>query len=167
MKAILKEDMIVNLLSPDSTVGVEIGNIPKETGIDRLRFDGKVLIDLINVEQFWVRANSASNFELHIIPVTNSSLIKMKYEDRKKLYLDGGVIKVASAQVYDAKCSALTDHITKNKHLKEVALKFLDTLSTPTKIQQYVSTTYTSLSPEEQTSLVDVYKLVYYLLITK
>lgn len=94
MKAILKEDIIINLTEQGNT---EIGILPEGVGIERLRWDGSKLIDLANLNEFWIRS-IGSGFELHAIKVFGSQLVLMRYIDRKHLTLEGDFIRVKTSQ---------------------------------------------------------------------
>lgn len=89
MKAQLNEDFIASI-----GTGVEIGKLPKGVGLERLRFDGESVVDLIDRSEYWVRARGNS-FELHVIPVVDSQLIQMSFFDRKYLsVIDGSIFVI-------------------------------------------------------------------------
>jgi len=93
LKAIVKEDIIVKL---DSVNGIEIGDIPKGVGFERLRWDGEKIVDLVDLSEFWVRISN-NIFELHCIPVEYSQLVIMSYADRYNLTLNGGNIRIKTS----------------------------------------------------------------------
>jgi len=82
MKAILREDMITQL-SLDK--GIEVGNMPSGVSIDRVRWDGVRLVDLLKVRHIYVRVLEHNYFELHIMPLKNTHEVQMTYKDRKRL----------------------------------------------------------------------------------
>ena len=84
MKAILKEDIIVRL---SIDVGVEVGNIPSGISIDRMRWNGSELVDLLMLRGFYVRHLGDNYFELHAVNVSDSHYVEMRYRDRRKLRL--------------------------------------------------------------------------------
>lgn len=92
MKAILDQDRIISVSSTGS--GVEIGPLPVGVGLERLRWNGKAVIDLINLSDIYVD----TRLELHCIEVTGSQLIKMTYGDRKNLAIEDGVIRLKTAE---------------------------------------------------------------------
>ena len=94
MKANLKEDIIVMLTENGK---VDIGTLPKNVGLERLRFDGKCVVDLFNLNEIWVRHVSGT-FELHAVEVLKSQKIVMNYTERKKLFLDGNTIRLLTTQ---------------------------------------------------------------------
>jgi len=94
LKAIVKEDIIVKL---DSVNGIEIGDIPKGVGFERLRWNGEKIIDLVDLTEFWIRINN-NIFELHCIPVDYSQLVIMNYADRYNLTINGGSIRIKTDQ---------------------------------------------------------------------
>lgn len=95
MKAILNEDMIVYIVERGN---VEIGLIPKDVGLERLRFDGQKVIDLVTLSEMWVRIIGPGAFELHVIKVFASQLVTMGYGDRKNLTVENGIIRVKTSQ---------------------------------------------------------------------
>lgn len=120
-QAILNEDIIIRLVIVG---GVEVGNIPKGIGLERLRFDGEKVVDLAALNQIWVR-NINGVFELHCrdigyyktvddedIWVGTCQLVNMAYADRNNLTLSDGVIRVKTPEelntdYYNAQLSKL------------------------------------------------------------
>ena len=94
MKANLKEDIIIMLTENGK---VEIGTLPKNVGLERLRFNGKSVVDLFDLNEIWVRYVNGT-FELHAIEVPRAQKVAMSYTERKKLFLDGDTIRVLSSQ---------------------------------------------------------------------
>ena len=94
MKALIKEDVIIKL---DSINGIEIGDIPRGVGFERLRWDGSKVVDLADLTEFWVRIIN-NIFELHCIPVVNSHPVTMSYADRDKLIINGGSIRLKTPE---------------------------------------------------------------------
>jgi len=92
MKAQILEDRIISTGS-----GIEIGRLPKGAGLERLRWDGEKIIDLLNLSAIWVR-QIGSAFELHAVQVYDSQLVQMTYPDRKHLTDDNGVIRLLTEQ---------------------------------------------------------------------
>lgn len=73
--------------------GIEIGSIPKGVGIERIRWNGSKIVDLVSLSEIWVEHINGV-FILHSIKVPYSQLVTMKYKDRKKLWNDNGVYKI-------------------------------------------------------------------------
>ena len=94
MKALIKEDVIIKL---DSINGIEIGDIPRGVGFERLRWDGSKVVDLADLTEFWVRIIN-NIFELHCVPVVNSHPVTMSYADREKLIINGGSIRLKTPE---------------------------------------------------------------------
>ena len=93
MKAILKEDTIIQLTIDR---GVEVGNIPTGVSLERLRWDGSKLIDLMKLRTIHVRQLAENAFELHAVPVAGSRPVAMSYKDRKRLRAnEQGIIYIA------------------------------------------------------------------------
>ncbi|MHC4159728.1 MAG: hypothetical protein ACYSSO_11700 [Planctomycetota bacterium] len=100
MRAILNNDIIVSLVMND-TAGVEIGDIPKDIGIERLRFDGVQVVDLADLSAFWVES-VLGGFVLHCIQVPSSQYIEMSYPDRKYLISNDGSLRLKTQEEIDA-----------------------------------------------------------------
>lgn len=78
---------------------IDKGSIPAGVGLERLRWTGKALVDLADLDEIWCEHKNGA-FLLHAIEVPYSQLVKMSYKDRKKLWNDNGVYKIKSdAQV--------------------------------------------------------------------
>ena len=93
MKAkIHNHDMIQKTNVPD---GIEIGSIPKGVGLERVRWTGSKLVDLLKLNYIYVEYINGG-FCLHAIQTPYSQLVEMQYKDRKKLYNDNGVYKIKS-----------------------------------------------------------------------
>lgn len=114
MKALISEDIIIKVCESGN---VEIGSMPKGIGLDRLRWDGNKIIDLSNLNEFWIR-NNGGIFELHCIPVKDSQLVEMSYADRKNLVLNGNSIRIKSSLEIDNERIARLKFEAKNR-LKE------------------------------------------------
>jgi len=96
MRATLDKDIIVKIGGP-----TEIGPLPKGVGLERLRFDGKKIIDLATLDEIWVEEKNGV-FILHAIEVPGSQLVRMRYTDRRKLVKDGNKIRLKSAEEIEA-----------------------------------------------------------------
>lgn len=94
LKAILNEDVIVRISGEHGDI--EVGDFPlgkQGVRIDRLRFDGKKLVDLADLNSIWVRAVGRS-FELHAVEVPGSKKVAMSWIDRKRLVMGGDRIRL-------------------------------------------------------------------------
>jgi len=89
MRAILKDDIIVQIDSD----GVEVGTKPRDYGIECLRFDGRKLINLNDLDEIWVEQVNGQ-FILHCKKVGNSQLVQMTYNQRKHLKNDNGTFRI-------------------------------------------------------------------------
>lgn len=96
MNAIIDRDIIAHITS--SGTGVEIGSVPKGVGLERLRWDGKEIVDLADLNAIWV----SPDMTLHVIEVPGSTLIKMSYSDRKDLINNAGTIRLKTNKDIDA-----------------------------------------------------------------
>ena len=81
--AVLREDVILRLTRKGEAM--DIGPLPRGVGLERLRFDGDVAVDLADLEELHVRHLGGDLFELHAVPVPGSQKIAMKYVDRDRL----------------------------------------------------------------------------------
>jgi hypothetical protein len=98
MKAFIQDDLIINITEEGDT---EIGSLPNNVGLERLRFDGERVVDLADLSEFWVLP-TLGGFELHCIEIPNSYLIQMIYSDRKYLTLNSGSIRLKTQEEIDA-----------------------------------------------------------------
>ena len=93
MRAIIQDDIIIKLIGIGK-VGIEIGSLPKENnlnvGLDRVRWDGEKIVDLLYLDEFWIDNNGT----LHCYDTGGCQLIKMKYKDRKRLINDCGTWRI-------------------------------------------------------------------------
>jgi len=122
MRAILNNDIIVNLVS-DISRGVEIGALPKDVGIERLRFNGVKVVDLAGLSAFWVERKT-DGFILHCVEVPNSTYLEFAYADRKFLILNGGTLRLKTTEEIEAEKLEIKVKILKNK----LRLKLLDSI---------------------------------------
>ena len=96
MRAILNNDIIVTLTS-DINKGTEIGSLPKNVGMERLRFNGVEVVDLAGLSAFWVES-IPGGFMLHAVHVPNSFYVEMAFDDRVYLHVNGGTPTVKTAE---------------------------------------------------------------------
>jgi len=98
MRAVLENDIIVHITERGDT---EIGQIPKGVGLERLRWDGKKVVDLADLDQIWVEERNGV-FILHAIEVPGTQKVSMTYADRKKLTRDADLIRLKSTNEIEA-----------------------------------------------------------------
>lgn len=67
MRASLDRDIIVHLTPHGVT---EIGSLPTGAGLERLRWNGKRLVDLAELDEIWVETLPGGGFLLHAIVET-------------------------------------------------------------------------------------------------
>ncbi len=98
MKALLNNDIIVSVSNngPD-----EIGALPKGIGLERLRFDGVQVIDLMTLSQIWVEYRDRS-FYLHVVDIGNCQLVTMTYPLRNTLMVENGIFRLKTTAELDA-----------------------------------------------------------------
>ena len=92
MRAIINGDIIVKVITSEIN-GINIGDIPKGVGLERLRWDGKEIVDLSELSTIYVEDINGVNI-LHCKNTGNCQKIEMKYNERKRLIKKNGVIKV-------------------------------------------------------------------------
>lgn len=138
MKAILNQDRIVKI---GTKAGVEIGRIPRDIGIERLRWNGEKLIDLASLRKIWVEYRNGA-FILHAIQVPGSQLVPMLFRDRKRLINDNGVYRVKSEEEeHNEKVLAYRkSHYPSTGDQLDAILKWIDTLpgNKPSELQEII-----------------------------
>lgn len=92
MKAIVAGDKIQYISERNGTV--EIGTPPPGVGLERLRWTGAELVDIATLSQIWVRPIGGDSFDLHATEMPGTQLVTMTYQDRKRLMIDGGQIRL-------------------------------------------------------------------------
>ena len=117
---ILDEDMIVAVGS-DENAGVEIGNLPPGVGLERLRWDGKNVVDLQGLTEMYVKEFNGA-YSLHAVQVQGSELVPMTYGDRKNLKTDPatGIIRVKTQQEKTDEANAIAVERTKTAIKKTI-----------------------------------------------
>lgn len=156
MKATLFEDMIVSFGGD-----TEIGALPKGVGLDRLRWDGKTLVDLDKLSAIWVRCRSGV-FELHAVPVSGAQLVAMRYQDRKRLFIDGDTIRIWTEQELEVLKSAEALYRQDLLRLKADTVAFIGGL-TYDQIDAHIDTVFGALNAAQKTSLKRLYRVVLFL----
>jgi len=98
MKGIVKGDKVLGI--SEKKGNIKIGTPPKGVGLERLRWDAKkkVVIDLATLSQIWVRHLSGDAFDLHATEQPGAQLVDMAYQDRKRLTLDNGQIRLKTRE---------------------------------------------------------------------
>lgn len=159
MKAILKEDIIINF---DNKAGTEIGALIPNVGLERMRFIGDKIVDLADLKEMWIRPISSDSFELHAIEVPNSQKIKMRYKDRKKLRYKHGKINVLTQDdEFEEKIKSEND-LRENQFLSKEVISMLNDLSY-NKIDSHIENVFKNLNDAQKLSLKRLYKIVLYL----
>jgi len=152
MKAFLKEDIILHITANGDT---EIGDLVPKVGLERQRFDGTEMVDLINLDEMWVRHKGGDAFELHAVQVPNSQLVQMNYLDRKWLTKDDdGIIRVLTPLEREAKLESAYNRSSVSVRFNEI--KKLDNFingvlhATPETINQYIENNVTNLDSAKE-----------------
>jgi hypothetical protein len=92
-RAVIDGDLILRI----NDGATEIGILPKGIGLERLRFDGKKVVDLLTLTFMWVE-DKGGLFILHCIPLPGCRLVEMTYSDRARLVNDGGTIRLLTEE---------------------------------------------------------------------
>jgi len=82
--------------------------------LSRIRFDGTSLVDLVTLSHIYI-VHENNTFELHAREVPNSQLVAMKYEDRRYLKHDAGVIGIKTSQELANEIKAKLIHRARSK----------------------------------------------------
>lgn len=118
MKAIVDGDRILDISEKRGTV--EIGTPPVGVGLERLRWTGSSIVDLADLSQIWVRHLNGDAFDFHATEQTGAQLVTMTYQDRKKLTIDEGVIRLKTSQELEDDEKALNIQMLKNTLRKKL-----------------------------------------------
>ncbi len=89
-QVILDGDVVVRVAMSG---GVEVGPLPKNVGMERLRWNGQALVDLAELTEMWVK-ESGGGYSLHAVEVPGAQLVTMTWQQRKKLKTVDGQIQV-------------------------------------------------------------------------
>lgn len=108
MLATLREDIIIAVGRGD----FEIGRLPAGGGVERLRWDGDQIIDLAEAATIHVRHLSGNHFELHALPLPGTQPVAMRYQDRARLTVAEGIIRLKTeAEIQAAQLAAASQAI--------------------------------------------------------
>jgi len=145
-----------------SLTGVtEVGAIPRGIGLERLRWDGSQIVDLLDLTTIWVK-NEGGWFSLHAIQVPGSQAVAMAYGERFRLREVDGVISLyTQAEWDDAQAAELSARMD-TQQLKAEAIDFILGLSYAA-IDQHINTVFGGLTAAQKTSLKRLYKIVLFL----
>lgn len=124
MNAILDTDIIVGWAVGQE--GTEVGQPPKGVGLERLRFDGRLILDLMDLSEMWVEPVSGGGFVLHALEVPGSQLVKMSYADRRNLVMESGVIRVLTAAEIQARDLSQREGMLKTRTREAMAAELGD-----------------------------------------
>jgi len=118
VKVILDQDIVRNVVLNG---GIEVGPKPKDVGLERLRFDGKRLVDLATLQEIWVKQISPEVFELHAVPVEGAQLVAMTYRKRRRLTADpDGTIRLKTPEEMDAEMRRDVELLAKNEYRRRL-----------------------------------------------
>lgn len=89
-RVILNGDRIKKITADDK-LGVEVGELPKGVGLERLRWDGEKIVDLAELEEMYVNPQTKT---LHVVQQRNTQRVQMSYNERFYLTNDNGTLRV-------------------------------------------------------------------------
>ena len=159
MRAVVQEDIIVAITERGN---VEIGDIPKGVGLERLRWDGTKVVDLATLTEMWVRPVSPTFFELHAVPVKGSQLVQMTYRDRHRLKLDratGRVILLTQAE-WEAEQQRRQQRVKDTEMMRKVLRQFAVEMDGATSVDTKIDAIFPNLSPLQRAFLKKLTKSV-------
>ena len=111
MQAVLDRDIILNVISAG---GTEVGKPPAGVGLERLRFDGVALVDLMDLSSIWVEPVHGGGFILHAVEVPGAQLVEMRYTDRGNLVMEAsGLVRVLALEEIEQRELALQSGMLK------------------------------------------------------
>ena len=116
MRVVLDRDRILAIVTEG---GVDIGALPAKVGLERLRWNGANLVDLMDLTAMYVEPLPGASFCLHAVEVPGSQLVAMTYADRRRLTIDAaGAIRLKTEQ-------ELQDEATAQQARQEEQVKLL------------------------------------------
>jgi hypothetical protein len=116
MKALLSEDLIISVGSGP----VEIGPLPPGVGVERLRWDGERLIDLATLTRIHVRHLSGNHFELHAVELPTTQPVAMLYQDRARLILTDGILRLKTEAEVEAEQLAAASQAIRARYARQM-----------------------------------------------
>jgi hypothetical protein len=81
------------LIRPDHN-GEEVGTISRTVPMNRVRWNGKRLVDIARIRGFWVDKKKV----LHVFDVGDCTYIDMTYQQRKNLIIKDGVPRLKTSE---------------------------------------------------------------------
>lgn len=124
MNAILDRDIIASWAIAKE--GTEVGQPPTGVGLERLRFDGKSVVDLEKLSEMWVEPIGGGGFALHAVEVPGAQLVKMSYAERRNLVMESGVIRVLTEAEIKARDLGLREGMLKARTREAMAAELGD-----------------------------------------
>ena len=155
MKAILQNDIIIRITERGAT---EIGALPKDVGLERLRFDGTKIVDLADLSSMWVE-NQGGIFILHAVEVEESQQIEMTYNDRKRLTSNDGMIRLKTIEEIDTQEGKEIAFSEDMCALKNDLMAMVEDL-TYAKIDTHIDNVFSGLTEAQRQSLKKLYRVV-------
>lgn len=156
MKVTLEEDRIVSLSGE-----TEVGNLPKGVGLERLRWTGEQIVDLMYHSPLWVRY-AKGVFTLHSVAVSGSQQVDMTWAARKRLIIEAGAIRLRTAiemtEVEEVENERIEEHHRLLSELKDL----VDNLSYA-QIDAHIDNVFGTLNATQKNSLKRLYKSVLFL----
>lgn len=160
MRAILQDDIIIKIIDSKSEAGVEVGDLPLGTPLDlnRIRWNGTVLIDLMSLSEIYVRRIN-NVWSLHSIEVEGSQLVTMEFWKKKWLIDDAGTYRILTVEEVVEKKEAKKAFTLDNRRLR-VELKEMVQNLTFDKIDIHIENVFGNLNTAQKNSLEKLFKVV-------
>lgn len=159
MRAII--DNFDHISKLTQTGGVDVGPVPGGVGLDRLRWTGSALVDLIDLSTIHVR-RANGRWWFHAIAVPGSQPVSMHWAQRKRIINDAGTFRILSDAEWDARIQAEQTDRTDNKALK-VQLTQLVKNTSYADLENKIDQIFSNLSGPQQTFLLQLSRVVLYL----
>lgn len=159
MRAIIDHfDHIVRLTI---TGGTNIGPVPPGIGLERLRWNGSALVDLMILDPIHVRRSEGRWF-LHSIPVPGSQPVSMRWDQRKRLIEDAGTFRILTDQEFADRRQAEETDVQDNQNLREQLTNLVLTTSF-TDLEDRINTIWADHTPTQRTFLLQMARIVLYM----
>lgn len=141
--------------------GIDIGPIPADVGLDRLRWNGSALIDLMDLSVIHVRRSDGRWF-LHSVQVPGSQPVVMTFAERKRIIDDAGTYRVLSQAEWNAKLAEEQADISDNQGLKAQLVAMIKNTSYAD-LETRIDNIFSNLNGAQRGFLLQLSRIVLYL----
>jgi hypothetical protein len=97
-RVILQTDGRIKKITSNPGLGIEVGDLPKGVGLERLRWDGEKIVDLNDLDEMWVNPTTKICY-----PSEKPGLRKviMKWKEREHLKVEGDIVRLKTKEEID------------------------------------------------------------------